>query len=176
MACEKRKSCGLFWKPVPILWSRTRGSPGRQAGFSFSGRGVSSHCIQRDEDHMTRGPSRMGWVLFDGECAFCVSWLKLWSPTLRRRGFEVDVLQADWVPEALGMTQEETLRDIRLLTPQGKSYAGADVYLQLARRIWWTWPLGFLFSLPGFNLLIWAGYRWFAANRRCVPGCCSLHK
>jgi hypothetical protein len=71
------------------------------------------------------------------------------------------------------MTRDETLRDIRLLTVAGATYAGADVYLYVARRIWWTWPLGFVFELPGFNSLIWAGYRWFAANRHCVSGYCS---
>ena len=115
-------------------------------------------------------PPNVGWILYDGECAFCVRWLSLWSPVLRRRGFGVDTLQADWVPNALG---EVTLRDIRLLTTQGTAYAGADVYLQVARRIWWAWPFGILFSLPGFNWLIRAGYKWFAANRHCVSGYCS---
>jgi predicted DCC family thiol-disulfide oxidoreductase YuxK len=125
-----------------------------------------------------RIPSEKGWVLYDGDCAFCVRWLNLWRPVLRRRGFEVDTLQADWTPEALGMTREEALRDIRLLTASGPgttgaTYAGADVYLYVARRIWWAWPFGILFSLPGFNLLIWAGYKWFAANRYCVSGNCA---
>ena len=120
-----------------------------------------------------RIPSSEGWVLYDGACAFCVRWLHFWSPILRRRGFEIDTLQADWTPEALGMARHETLRDIRLLTPAGATYAGADVYLYVARRIWWAWPFGVLFSLPGFNCLIWAGYRWFAANRYCVSGYCA---
>jgi predicted DCC family thiol-disulfide oxidoreductase YuxK len=120
-----------------------------------------------------RTPSSKGWVLYDGDCAFCVSWLHLWSPILRRHGFEVDTLQADWTAEALGMAPDAVLRDIRLLTTSGSTYAGADVYLYLARRIWWAWPFGMLFSLPGFNLLIWAGYRWFAANRHCISGYCT---
>jgi predicted DCC family thiol-disulfide oxidoreductase YuxK len=115
-----------------------------------------------------------GWVLYDGDCAFCVWWLHLWSPVLRRRGFEIDTLQADWTAEALGMTREEMLRDIRLLTATGIVYAGADVYLFVARKIWWVWPFGVIFSLPGFNALLWAGYRWFAANRRCISGRCTL--
>jgi predicted DCC family thiol-disulfide oxidoreductase YuxK len=114
-----------------------------------------------------------GWVLYDGACAFCVRWLQFWSPVLRRRGFEIDTLQAEWTPEALGMARGETLRDIRLLTAGGATYAGADVYLFVARRIWWAWPFGVLFSLPGFSWLIWAGYRWFAANRYCVSGYCA---
>ncbi|MGA3370172.1 MAG: DCC1-like thiol-disulfide oxidoreductase family protein [Terracidiphilus sp.] len=117
-----------------------------------------------------------GWVLYDGDCAFCVRWLALWAPVLRRRGFEVDALQADWTAEALGMTPEETVRDIRLLTSTGTAYAGADVYLYLARRIWWLWLFGVLFSLPGLKSLIWAGYKWFAANRQCVSGHCALKK
>src|SRR5436189_98213 len=122
---------------------------------------------------MMRSPSAEGRVLYDGDCAFCVRWLRFWSPVLRRRGLEVDTLQADWTPEALGMPRDEILRHIRLLTTAGATYAGADAYLYVARRIWWTWPFGVLFSLPGFNLLIWAGYRWFAANRHCVSGYCA---
>ncbi len=114
-------------------------------------------------------------MLYDGDCAFCVRWLHFWSPVLRRRGFEIDTLQAEWVPDSLGMTRDEILRDIRLLSVGGATYAGADVYLYIARRIWWAWPLGFVFSLPGFNPLIWAGYRWFAANRHCISGQC-VHK
>jgi len=112
-------------------------------------------------------------VLYDGDCTFCARWARFWSPVLRRRGFEVEALQADWTPAALGMTREETLRDLRLLTNAGATFAGADVYLYVARKIWWAWPFGVLFSLPGFNLLIRAGYRWFAANRYCVSGYCS---
>jgi len=123
-----------------------------------------------------RTPPAEGWILYDGSCAFCLRWLHLWSPTLRRRGYEVDMLQADWVHESLGLTPEGTLRDIRLLANSGASYSGADVYLQVARKIWWAWPFGVLFGLPGFNSLIWAGYRWFAANRHCVSGYCTIAK
>jgi predicted DCC family thiol-disulfide oxidoreductase YuxK len=121
-------------------------------------------------------PGLNGWVLYDGECAFCVRWLRLWSPVLRRRGFEIDTLQSDWTAGALGMTREEALQDIRLLTAIGGVYAGADVYLYLARKIWWAWPFGVLFSLPGFKTLIWTGYRWFAANRQCISGHCALRR
>ena len=120
-----------------------------------------------------RTPSEEGWVLYDGDCAFCVRWLRFWAPVLRRRGFEIDTLQADWTAAKLGMTRDEILRDIRLLTKTGSTYSGADVYLQVARKIWWAWPIGAVFSLPGFNRLIWAGYKWFAANRQCVSGYCT---
>jgi predicted DCC family thiol-disulfide oxidoreductase YuxK len=66
------------------------------------------------------------------------------------------------------------VRDIRLVTTAGRSYAGADVYLFVARRIWWAWPFGTLFMLPGLRSLIWAGYRWFARNRQCISGICKM--
>ena len=120
-----------------------------------------------------RDEAAAGWVLYDGECAFCVQWAHFWLPVLRHRGFATDTLQADWTAEALGMTREEVVRDVRLLTADGTAYAGANVYLYVARKIWWAWPFGFLFSLPGFKRLIWMGYRWFAANRHCVAGHCA---
>lgn len=123
-----------------------------------------------------RIPSVAGWVLCDGDCDFCVRWLHFWFPVLRRRGFKVDTLQADWTSEALGMTHDEILRDIRLLTAAGETYTGADVLLYIARRIWWAWPFRFLFCLPGLNQLIWAGYRWFAAIRHCISGRCVSRK
>jgi predicted DCC family thiol-disulfide oxidoreductase YuxK len=122
---------------------------------------------------MMRTPAAEGWVLYDGDCSFCVRWLRFWSPVLRRRGFEIDTLQAGWVSKTLGMTKEEVTRDIRLFTTKGAIYSGADVYLHVARKIWWAWPLAIIFSLPGFNSLIWAGYKWFAVNRHCVSGYCS---
>ena len=121
---------------------------------------------------MTRIPAAKGWVLYDGDCAFCVRWLTFWAPVLRCRGFEIETLQADWIPEALCIARDKVLNDIRLLTSDGVSYAGADVYLFAAKCIWWAWPFGVLFSLPGFNWMIWAGYRRFAANRQCVSGYC----
>jgi predicted DCC family thiol-disulfide oxidoreductase YuxK len=63
-----------------------------------------------------RIPSVEGWVLYDGDCAFCVGWLHFCSLLSRRRGFEVDTLQAEWVPDSLGMTPDKVLRDLRLLT------------------------------------------------------------
>jgi len=119
-----------------------------------------------------RIPSEAGWLLYDGDCGFCVKSVRFWYPTLRRLGFQVDTLQADWTPQALGLTREEALRDVRLLTTTGATYAGADVYLYVARRIWWAWPFAVLFGLPGFKLLIRAGYRWLTANRYCVSEYC----
>jgi len=113
-------------------------------------------------------------VLYDGQCGFCSRWVKYWAGTLGRSGFEIASLDEPWVAERLRMPHEELLTDIRLLTAGGQLISGADVYLYVTRRIWWAWPFYAIFSLPGFNRLIHAGYRWFARNRYCVSHACKL--
>jgi len=40
---------------------------------------------------------------FNSACPLFALTFSRWSSVLRRRGFEVDTLQADWTPEALGI-------------------------------------------------------------------------
>jgi predicted DCC family thiol-disulfide oxidoreductase YuxK len=120
-------------------------------------------------------PPAKGWVLYDGECGFCSRWLGFWQPTLARHGFGIAALQEPWVTQQLQLPPEERLYDIRLLTREGESVSGANVYLQVTRRIWWAWPFYGVFSLPRFNWLIHLGYRWFARNRYCISHACRLH-
>ena len=116
-----------------------------------------------------------GTILYDGECGFCSRWVQFWAPALRRQGSPVAALQEHWVAERLGMDTNQLLTDVRLLTPEGDLISGANVYLHVARRIWWMMPLWAVFSLPGMNQLLHIGYRWFARNRYCVSGACRLN-
>ena len=95
---------------------------------------------------------------------------------LHRHGFGTSELQTPWVEQRLGLSQEQLLYDIRLLTNNGQLISGAGVYLYAWRRIWWAWPLWALFSLPGFNQCLRAGYRWFARNRHCISGACRIER
>ena len=106
-----------------------------------------------------------GWILYDGHCGFCSRWVNFWRPTLARHGFKIAALEEAWVVEKLKMPYEELVVDIRLLTASGEVVSGANVYLYVARRIWWAWPFYAIFSLPGFHRLIHAAYRGFARNR-----------
>jgi lipase maturation factor 1 len=116
----------------------------------------------------------LGIVLYDAQCGFCSRWVKYWAKTLRRHGFDTASLDAPWVAGKLKMPYAELISDIRLLTPNGQLLSGADVYLYVTRRIWWAWPFYAIFTLPGFNRLIHAGYRWFARNRYCISRSCKL--
>jgi len=82
-----------------------------------------------------------------------------------RQGFKIAALQEPWVGEKLKLPYEELVTDIRLLTASGELVSGANVYLYVARRIWWAWPFYAIFSLPGFNRVIHTAYRRFARNR-----------
>jgi predicted DCC family thiol-disulfide oxidoreductase YuxK len=115
-----------------------------------------------------------GWVLYDRDCGFCSRWLQFWQPTLAKHGFDSVALQEPWVTKKLQLLPEQLLYDIRLLTCDGKVVSGADVYLQVTKRIWWARLFYTVFSLPGFNWLIHTCYRWFARNRYCVSRACQL--
>ncbi len=117
-----------------------------------------------------------GWVLYDGSCGFCSRWAQFWGSTLARSGFAIASLQESRAAGQLKVAPGELLSDIRLLTRDGKLISGADVYLQVTRRIWWAWPFYAVFSLPGFNSLIHAGYRWFARNRYRFSHTCGLQE
>jgi predicted DCC family thiol-disulfide oxidoreductase YuxK len=119
-------------------------------------------------------PSVRGWVLYDGHCGFCSRWVTFWAPTLERHGFATAALEEPWVGEKLRIPYEELVRDIRLLMADGTPISGANVYLQVTRRIWWAWPFYALFSLPGLNGLMHLGYRWFAQNRHYVSHACGM--
>jgi predicted DCC family thiol-disulfide oxidoreductase YuxK len=141
------------------------------ADFRMNRSGPSGH--PRYVNAEPRPPDR-DVVLYDGQCGFCSRWAKYWSGTLERRGFGIASLDEPWVAEKLRIPHEELVTDIRLLATDGQLISGADVYLYVARRIWWAWPFYAIFSLPGFNRLIRAGYKWFAGNRYCVSHACKL--
>jgi predicted DCC family thiol-disulfide oxidoreductase YuxK len=117
----------------------------------------------------------LGWILYDNSCGFCRRWVPFWEHVLRRRGFKIAPLQADWVRSKLHLNEAELLRDLRLLLADDSQVCGADVYRYATRRIWWAWPV-YLFSItPGLrNLFDW-GYRTFAANRYRVSSACGLN-
>jgi len=129
----------------------------------------------REIDQQTHdsGPRR-GWILYDGQCGFCYRWVRLWKKVVERRGFGVKNLQSAHADGSLQVAQENLLDDIRVLTLGGKCIPGADAYLLVARRIWWTWPFYAIFSLPGFHALLRRGYRWLNRNRYRISRHCPL--
>jgi predicted DCC family thiol-disulfide oxidoreductase YuxK len=123
---------------------------------------------------LVSAPPREGWILYDGGCGFCFRWVHFWKNIVGSRGFAIKDLQSASAEGLLQVPQESLLDDIRVLTRGGEMESGADAYLYVARRIWWAWPFYAVFSLPGFNRLLWWGYRWFNRNRYRIAGHCPL--
>lgn len=117
---------------------------------------------------------REGWILYDGECGFCFRWVHFWKEIVGRRGFALKDLQSAAGDGSLQIPQEHLFDDIRVLTRSGKLESGANAYLYVARRVWWGWPFYAIFRLPGFNWMLWRGYRWFNRNRYRISRHCPL--
>ena len=119
-------------------------------------------------------PPRVGWILYDGGCGFCFRWVHSWEKVIERRGFALKDLQSARDDGSLKIPQHNLLDDILVLSSDGKLQSGADAYLSVARRIWWAWPFYVIFRLPGFNWMLWQGYRWFNRNRYRISRHCPL--
>jgi len=117
----------------------------------------------------------LGWVLFDGSCGFCRTWVTYWSDTLRKRGFRIAPLQEEWVRERLASPDEEDLlQDLRVLLESGGELRGADAYRYVMRRIWWAYPFYLLSVAPLLRHLFNSAYRAFADNRYHFSRSCDL--
>ena len=137
---------------------------------------ITRHALRLDDDAEKHKAARSGCVFYDGNCAFCSEWVGTWRRTLAAHGFSIAPLQTKGVQQELRLSEGELLRDLRLLTSSGEIISGADVYLYVARRIWWAWMFYALFSLPGFNFLLHRGYRLVANNRYCIAGKCQVRR
>ena len=81
-----------------------------------------------------------------------------------------------WTQKQLGLKPGEPLVEMKLLTEDGQIYGGADALAQIARRIWWAWPLFALTQIPGTAILLRGIYQRIAANRNCIGNACQLPK
>ncbi len=120
------------------------------------------------------GKPAQGWVLYDGPCGVCSRWVPFWAGVLKRRGFEIDTLQAAWVSERLHLPEEELVADIRLVLTDGGDLEGAEVYRYVMRRVWWAWPIYFASTLPVLRNVFDGAYRRFADNRYWLSRTCHL--
>lgn len=94
--------------------------------------------------------------------------------TLVRRRFILVPLQSPEAARRLNLARPALLEEMQLLLGEGRKLGGADAIVEIARRIWWVWPLWFLSRLPGAMPLLRAAYRVLAANRHCANGACLI--
>lgn len=104
----------------------------------------------------------------------CLRWLRRTERPLTRRNFKFVPLQTEWAKKRLELTPENALTEMRLLRWDGKVFGGADAVMEIARQIWWTWPLWMMSKVPGVILFFRALYRHIARNRNCGSDACAV--
>jgi predicted DCC family thiol-disulfide oxidoreductase YuxK len=114
---------------------------------------------------------RGGWVLYDGLCLFCRRLALRFQSTLASRGLHLAELQEPWVKERLRLSNSELLAEMRLLTADGQVFGGADAVIEMARQIWWGWPLYALAKIPAVRRGLRGLYRGVAKRRHCGGAC-----
>jgi len=114
-----------------------------------------------------------GWVFYDGDCSFCVNSIRRFERILKRSGFVPVEFQNLWARARLDLKPEPELTEMVVLTVDGKKFGGADGIAQIARQIWWTWPLFALGQIPGIHFIFRAIYRRVASSRHCLGGMCK---
>jgi predicted DCC family thiol-disulfide oxidoreductase YuxK len=113
-----------------------------------------------------------GWILYDGECRYCITAATRSAQLFARRGFHFVPLQTPWVQTRLGLAPGEPLQEMRVLTRDNQDLGGADAVIFLARQIWWSTPLALVARLPGIHGAVDRAYRWIAAHRGCTHLAC----
>ena len=116
----------------------------------------------------------IGRVFFDGDCGICTQAARRFEGVLRRRRFALVPLQASDACHTLGISEAERLSEMRLRLADGTVFGGAQAVVEIARRIWWAWPVWAISRLPGAMRPLDAGYRWLARRRRCANGACRI--
>ena len=114
-----------------------------------------------------------GWIFYDGDCRLCLGLARRWEAGLARRQFGLAPLEAPWVRERLGVHGRDLLREMRMLTPDGRVFCGAEAIVELARAFWWARWLARVAQVPSGLKLLRSAYAWVAARRHCGTGACA---
>ncbi len=111
------------------------------------------------------------WVFYDGKCTICTDWLRRMGKTLNARDFGIASLQTGWVQPKI-VHIDDPLKEMLMLTADGRIIGGADAVIYIARRIWWMYWFYAISFFPGMKWIMRRVYRLVAENRYCVSSSC----
>lgn len=80
-------------------------------------------------------------------------------------------------PSLSNIPLDDLLINIHSVDLKDRVYVGYETYIQLLKHMIWSWPFGFVLSLPGVKYLGQGLYRKIAGNRlteRCTEENCSI--
>ncbi len=108
-------------------------------------------------------------LIFDGDCAFCTTWVNRLRDRLPKPPEAVPWQWADL--DALGLTRQD-VTDFAWYLTKRRSYAGAMAFAALLRdqpRIGLRFA-GHLLATPPFSIVAALGYNLIARYRHVLPG------
>jgi predicted DCC family thiol-disulfide oxidoreductase YuxK len=126
-----------------------------------------------DSAHDTRAKTKLPWLIFDGDCAFCTSsahWLAL--RLHRSEGPNARLVPWQFTDlAAIGTTAERAQREALWVGTDGTIYGGAAAFAEwLGFRGGAYRVVGRVINLPVVRALAAAVYRVIAKNRHRMPG------
>lgn len=113
-------------------------------------------------------------VLYDGACGMCRGTVAVLARTDLLNKLEmIDVTRVgDSSPRFAGLTADDCLEEMWIVSPDGSRYSGFDAYRVLSRIIPLLWPFAPVLHLPGLRPLGRRAYAFIAARRPhavCTP-------
>src|SRR5215471_667428 len=118
-------------------------------------------------------------VIYDEQCEICqagVSWLKILDHDKLVVAHPIDPASLPRIHPNLDI--EACLRELHLITPEGKVEVGADAVIRLARLFAETRLIGNVAGAPGIRWISRMMYRFVALNRyalsKCRGGACRV--
>jgi predicted DCC family thiol-disulfide oxidoreductase YuxK len=128
---------------------------------------------RRSIEHVTGAglskPSRNGLLVFDGDCAFCSTWVERLRAVLPRYPETIPYQWADL--DSLGLSLDDVKHYAWYLTPTHQ-YAGHLAFSALLRsqpRLSLRFA-GHLIATPPFSWAAALGYRFISRYRHLLPG------
>jgi predicted DCC family thiol-disulfide oxidoreductase YuxK len=108
-------------------------------------------------------------LVFDGDCGFCSTSVRVLERWLRPRCEIVPSQFADL--EVLGVRRERAEHEVLWVTPPGTVYGGSDAVAKALLSARGAWPvLGAVLLLPPLRQVAHGVYRLIATNRHRLPG------
>lgn len=114
---------------------------------------------------MSNGPI----LIFDGDCGFCTSSIKLIKKLIHKHP-EIKPYQQTDLP-SLGISREECQSAIKFFQESERIFSGAQAFAQFLKLSSPPWKLiGYFLDLPGIKWFSEFVYRLIARNRYHLPG------
>lgn len=114
------------------------------------------------------------WVCYDAECALCIRWAERFRAFLEKHGFALLPLQSPDARAALQLPEHDLLKEMRVITADGRIFGGADALVYLGHLT--CKPLFWLTRIPGAMPLLHRAYRFLARHRSCSNAVCRAPK